>query len=137
MPQELASDPLVRLRRRFWYVLVNLLNPINGVFSAIEKNKAMSQHNQTSQEQKPLLNWTSSGWVASTDKLHIFVPQHVYQKALAAYFASKGMKRKTLFEIMAERDEEWKKQCEVENEFRANLDQWFVSTEFGVFVRRK
>lgn len=92
---------------------------------------------EQSQEQKPLLNWMSSGWYASTDTFNIFVPHHVYQKALAAYFASKGMKRKTWFEIMAERDEEWKKQCDVENEFRANLDQWFTSTEFGVFVRRK
>jgi hypothetical protein len=96
----------------------------------------MSQHDQT-KEQKPMLQWERQGWYASTDKLDIFVRHDVYQKALEAFFDSKGIKRKTLLEIMAEHEEEWRKQFEAENEFRANLDQWFVSTEFGVFVRRK
>ena len=96
----------------------------------------MSQSEQ-SQEQKALLQWNRNGWYASTDKLDVFVPHDVYQRALTAYLASRGIERKTWLEIMTRCEEEWKRQCEAERAFQANLDQWFVSTEFGVFVRRK
>ena len=99
----------------------------------------MSQDDQTPQEQKPLLHWsaTGHGWFTSTDEPFIFVPEHVYEKRLLAYFKSQGIERKSYYELMRILEAAWKRQCDVERTFQENLEQWIDSKEPGVYVKRK
>ena len=99
----------------------------------------MSPHDQTSQEQTPVLQWsaTGHGWFVSTDEVSIFVPEHVYEKRLLAYLKSQGMERKSYYELTRILEAAWKKQCDVERTFQENVEQWFTATECGVCVRRK
>ena len=99
----------------------------------------MSQHDQTSQEHKPLLQWsaTGHGWFVSTDEVSIFVPEHVYEKRLIAYLKSQGIERKSYYELMRILEAEWKRQCDVERTFQENLEHWMDSKEPGVSVQRQ
>jgi len=99
----------------------------------------MSQDNQTLQEQTPVLQWsaTGHGWFVSTDEVSIFVPEHVYEKRLMAYFKSQDIERKSYYQLMRILEAAWKRQCDVERAFQANLEQWFTATECGVCVKRK
>lgn len=83
-----------------------------------------------------MLHWnaTSQGWIASTENFFLFVPENIYEREIKAYFISQGIERKTWSEIMREASEAWQRQCELEQAFRAKLEQWLSSSERGIRV---
>lgn len=79
-------------------------------------------------------NATSHAWVAKTDELTIIVSEETYERHLKAYLASQGIERKTWAEIMRPAEEAWKLQCELVDDFHANLDYWLNCGDQGVWI---
>ena len=90
-----------------------------------------AQQEHALQEWERILHWNASihGWIGKTDDFSIFVPEEVYKRSVRAYLASQGIEWKTYLEIMHPAEEAWKRQCDLEHAFRANLDQWLSSSE--------
>ena len=80
------------------------------------------------------LRWTASGpgWRAKTDTFMLFVPDAIYQQHLKRYFEHIGLALKTRSEIMQLAEDEWKRRCEAEETFQANLDYWLTVDDAGI-----
>ncbi len=98
------------------------------------QNHMLQEH--ALREWERILHWNANihGWIGKTDDFSIFVPEKVYERLLRVYLASHGIAWKTYSEIMRPAEEAWKRQCDVERTFRANLDQWLHSHEPGIHI---
>src|SRR5689334_15266555 len=63
-------------------------------------------------------------WIARTDTESIVVDPSIYDRYMSEHLARFGITRQTWTEYMQPAEEAWKRQCELENCLRANLDSW-------------
>ncbi|HZR41401.1 MAG TPA: hypothetical protein VFB12_14865 [Ktedonobacteraceae bacterium] len=85
------------------------------------------------------LRWsvTEQGWVGETENgTIVFVPESVYKKHLRCYLAERGIAQRDWTQIMRPYELEWQRQCEAEEAFQENLEQWFDNHFLGVKVER-
>ncbi len=84
------------------------------------------------------LRWSASahGWIGEKDGITVLVSEKTYNERLRTYLASKGIELKTWTEYMRPGEEGWKKQCEAEEAFQADLDRWLNCTDRGVWFSR-
>ena len=82
------------------------------------------------------LRWTAiePGWRAKTDTYMLFVPDAIYQHHLKRYFERIGLTLKTRSEVTQLAEDEWKRQCEAEEIFQANLDYWFTIDDADIEI---
>jgi len=87
-------------------------------------------------EWERILHWNASmrGWIGKTNDFSIFIPEKVYEHSMRAYLTSHGIEWKTYLEIMLPAEEAWKRQCDLAQAFRANLEQWLSSSEPGIQI---
>lgn len=82
------------------------------------------------------LRWSPSahGWIGEKDGITILVSEKTYKERLRTYLATHGIELKTWTEYLRPGEEAWKKQCEVEEAFQADLDSWLNCTDRGVWI---
>jgi hypothetical protein len=106
-----------------------------------ERNDAMTHQDHMLQEHalcewERILHWNASmhGWIGKTNDFSIFIPEKVYERSMRAYLTSHSIEWKTYLEIMRPAEEAWKRRCDLEHAFRANLEQWLSSSEPGIQI---
>src|SRR5258706_8931247 len=91
---------------------------------------------QTISTYQDYLKWSAISriWWLRVGNIVISVPEAVYSHMLTAFLASHGITRKTYLEIMTPAEQEWKRQCKLEDELRSNISLWLFQDIPGVII---
>ena len=81
---------------------------------------------QTTQRSLAVLRWVANKqqWIVHTDNESLSVDEDTYHRVVTEYLASKGIEYQTWTAYMQPAEEAWRRQCEVEDCLRTNLDYW-------------
>jgi hypothetical protein len=82
----------------------------------------------------PSMKWdaTAQRWVSKTKDERIVVTQATYEQHEAHYFQSRGVTRKTYYEIMQAAYAEWDRQHSMREAFAREVDYWLSCQDEGI-----
>jgi hypothetical protein len=82
----------------------------------------------------PSMKWDAAArrWVGKTKEERIVVTQATYERHEQQYFQSRGVTRKTYYEIMLAAYAEWDRQRAIREAFAREVDCWLTCQDEGI-----
>lgn len=114
---------------RFEFIMFPLSKAMEGQGLSFHKQsqaKRGYERMKTMQQPIPALRWVANKrqWIVHTYDESLYVDEDTYHRMVTEYLASRGIQYQTWSEYLHPAEEAWKRQCELQDGLRANLDYW-------------